>query len=219
MDYHNAIVPKMRSTHRLALFLSFLLILGGGIVTSYLAFSPGWEVTRREREIERYNAIIAAIKADPNNTALYEELVAAKRRSNAWDRTQMFARMRDLGSVLQQTEQSRAGFRSILLPVIQQGLHDPSGFVRREAALSAAAFGPLSTPAVPELIAVLYQYPEEDTARFAAVALGNIGPGAAEAIPALQRATTYSPFIGEEAQLAIAKIRRRQADGNGRKDN
>jgi HEAT repeat protein len=171
-------------------------------------FSDSFEIARRKKEVQRYELLKRAIRAHPEDEDLYHDFLLAQHSSNAWDRTQMFAQMKALDDPVRQSQSAQALFRLLLLPAIQEGLTDSSGFVRREAALAAAAFGPLSAPAIPDLINVLSTYPGEDTARFAAEALGNIGPPAAAALPSLENAKTYSPFVREAAELAIARIRK-----------
>ncbi len=166
-----------------------------------------WEVNRRYREIERIQAIIRLVKQDPTDPTPLRELVNYADRREDWDRTQMFAQMRELGPAFQKAPQTRKVFDEILLPVIKKGLDDPSGGVRRESALAAGAFGPLSKPAMWELIQAIKKYPNEDTALFSAEALGEIGPEAREAIPAIEEVEKTWPGFEQTIERSLQKIR------------
>jgi hypothetical protein len=165
------------------------------------------EASRRLQEIERFQTIIKRAKQDPTNPAPARELVSYSDRKNDWDRTQMFAQMRELGRVYRDNAKARPLFEVIMLPVIKKGLNDSSGFVRREAALAAKAFGSLSKPAMPELIQAMRKYPNEDTALFAVEALGEIGPDARGAIPDIEAAAKNWTQFERSINGALKKIR------------
>jgi len=103
---------------------------------------------------------------------------------------------------------------AVAVPDLIAALKDPAGTVRMSAALALGAMGAAASPAVPALIEVL-DVPDQSqltnegvqVVRNVAYALGDIGPDARSAIPALQKINHLRiRYIAEEA---VAKIQGR----------
>lgn len=81
------------------------------------------------------------------------------------------------------TPEQKKLFTDYAIPALGKALHDPSPFVRREAADALNNSGGLAIDALPDLLSrVSYN---DDTAWFSIQAIGNLGPKAQKAIPVL----------------------------------
>jgi HEAT repeat protein len=90
-------------------------------------------------------------------------------------------------------------------------LNDNSGNLRRMGAHGLAAMGTNASDAVPALIKLARQHPEEDGRYIAVFALRTLGPGAEAAIPFyIQCLTNKDNTIRNEAAVGLALIPDRQ---------
>ncbi|MGH7993244.1 MAG: HEAT repeat domain-containing protein, partial [Limisphaerales bacterium] len=74
-------------------------------------------------------------------------------------------------------------FVEYAVPALGKALHDPSPFVRREAASALESSGDLAIDVLPDLLSRVSS--NDDTAWFSIQAIGNLGPKAKEAVPVL----------------------------------
>lgn len=102
-----------------------------------------------------------------------------------------------------------------IVPVLVKRLDDREPEALYWAIIALGGFGPDASPAVPSLIARLassgptgtYKTSSADIRRVSARALGEIGPAAREALPALREALNDShPWVRDEAEKAISAI-------------
>jgi hypothetical protein len=103
-------------------------------------------------------------------------------------------------------------FAQYAVPALGKALHDPSGFVRRQAAWAVNESGDMAIAVLPDLLSrVSYN---DDTAWFSIQTIGNLGPKAENAIPTLLPLLRFNyPQIGynggmvrEYAVEALGKI-------------
>lgn len=81
------------------------------------------------------------------------------------------------------TPEQKKLFSDYAIPALGKALHDPSPFVRREAADALHNSGDLAIDVLPDLLSrVSYN---DDTAWFSIQAIGNLGPKAVKAVPVL----------------------------------
>lgn len=186
-------------------------VVVAGVAALYLVgvTSRQWELERRSRLAKELRQLTQRLGQDPADPEALRQLTEYMGRSDAWDRMAAFATIKFLEHTFQTHPESRQAVQDALLPAIRQGLDDPDAVVRQEAALAARALGPWAQPAVADLTRLINKYPRHSAAWFAAEALGKIGPGAREAIPALEEAAKQ-PYVGEYAATALAKIRGEQ---------
>lgn len=112
-------------------------------------------------------------------------------------------RLRSLAAIALRSMGAQA---SAALPGLIKALDDPDAFVRAPAAEALGAMGAAAVPAVDPLTRRLSSAGEQVyVQRSIATALGNIGPAASAAIPALQQALKR-PRVSYTAQEALLKI-------------
>jgi hypothetical protein len=81
------------------------------------------------------------------------------------------------------TPEQKKLFSDYAIPALGKALHDPSPFVRREAAAALLNSGDLAIDVLPDLMSRVLN--NDDTASFSIEAIGNLGPKAKEAVPVL----------------------------------
>ncbi len=135
--------------------------------------------------------------ANPRDDASLRELVSLLDDNAAINRANAAGCLRQLG----ENRLTRGRVAPIVVPALARRID----YVGREALIALAAYGSLALPAVPQLIRAVEQYATQDKGWFAAEALGNIGPAAKDAIPALTAARDKE-WIGEYAAEALRKI-------------
>lgn len=177
----------MRSHFRLCT----LLLLTGHLFLASCS-DPGQE------SYDRTTALRDAVIASPSDHVSLQELIVLLDDEYFLMRSNAAACLRQLGENIQTRQQ--------VAPTVVPALAVRIDSVGREATNALAAFGPEAHSAVPELIAAIQNYPDEDTGWFAAEALGNIGPPAQTAIPALE-AAAKKPYIDKYAEQALKIIR------------
>ena len=139
-----------------------------------------------------------AVVANPADQASLNELIGLLDDDHHLVNANAAGCLRQLGGNIQA--------RPVVAPFVVPALAARIDRVGREATNALAAFGPEAQSAVPELIAAVQKYPNDDTGWFAAEALGNIGPPAVAAIPALE-AAAKKPYIDKFATKALEIIR------------
>jgi hypothetical protein len=165
---------------------------------------------QRLAEITRVEELVEKAKQNPKDPRPIKELVRCAEGKQEWARIHTFAEMAKLGAQFKANPQLKSVFEEHLVPAISKGLEDSSGLVRGEAALTAAGFGPVAQPLVPNLIQAMKKYPVlEETALFSVQALGEIGPGAQEALPIIEKtAKRWPDYVDKEIiNRALKRIR------------
>jgi HEAT repeat protein len=157
----------LRMSPRWAAFLTFLLVPNGGC---FRAQEVDLDELRREvvkaaSSPEPARALPLAEQALGSPSARYRTFAAIELRAD-------------------DEAQARA-LAPLTIPLLSRLLGDESPFVRREAANSLGSYGAFSKPALSQLRQRLREDPMADIGWFSLTAIGNIGPGASEALPDL----------------------------------
>ncbi|HEX8309949.1 MAG TPA: hypothetical protein VF614_01450 [Chthoniobacteraceae bacterium] len=137
-----------------------------------------------------YHAILALrdrIQADPNDSKALERLLNYL-PSNHWlDPGNAAACFRQLA----ESPDNKQRVVPVIAPRVVPALVKNIEHVGREATNALTEYGDYVLPYKADLIATIQKHPHEDIAWFAAEALGNLGPNAADALPIIQSMPIY----------------------------
>lgn len=188
----------MRTFGHLFALMGFLAFLFSGCTKQpQVQSTVSSNETPGEVSFERTTGLRDKVITNPKDEASLRALVNLLDDNSALNRANAAACLRQLG----ENKVTRDQVAPIAVPALASRIDS----VGREAPNALAAYGPLSAPAVPQLIRAVERYPTQDTGLFAAEALGNIGPAAKDAVPALTNAKDKK-WIGEYATEALRKI-------------
>ncbi len=137
-----------------------------------------------------YHAILALrdrIGADPKDSEAVEGLLNYLSSRNSLDSSNAAACFRQLA----EGPDNKQRVVPVIAPQVVPALVKNIQQVGREATNALTEYGDYVLPYKADLIATIQKHPHEDIAWFAAEALGNLGPRAADALPAIQSIPIY----------------------------
>ncbi|MEW5978122.1 MAG: HEAT repeat domain-containing protein [Acidobacteriota bacterium] len=131
------------------------------------------------KEIEQIHNLRRLLESNPFDKASLTQLTGYLTHENRTIRTQATSVAGNLG-----VHHCQA-LGDALVPLLIEKLEDEDPYVRRYAVKGLGQYGAKAEPAVGGLVRVLMEYKAEDSSWLAADALGNLGPAARSAVPAL----------------------------------